>query len=346
MGRIALIFLVSLLSLGVSRCDEPKSDGAEDTAAGAGGSDSDVVSDESSKDKDEEQGAGGTAGSNGAPLPAGSNPGGTGGAGAGSEDGKDSVTCGDSKCEPGVPCCNESCGICGESCTKQLCVPDDQDDPPRCAGFAGVPCNGAAECVDDPSDDCDPKNGGADCGGLCECNVEGLCAEGHHWNSSPEVCDCVPDAADGVACGNNTCAKGEVCCNESCGICTEPDGFCTEQLCDDSDPGDKKYGPVCGGIAGFGCPGAGDCVDDPRDDCDPQNGGADCGGVCECPPDAGATALCDFDSSPEVCGFSGGDGAPCGNATCPKDQVCCNASCGICTPPDGACIQIACLPAR
>jgi hypothetical protein len=27
---------------------------------------------------------------------------------------------------------------------------------------------------------------------------------------------------------------------------------------------------------------------------------------------------------------------------CPPGQVCCNASCGICTPPDVGCIQIAC----
>lgn len=33
---------------------------------------------------------------------------------------------------------------------------------------------------------------------------------------------------------------------------------------------------------------------------------------------------------------------PCGRTTCAAGQVCCNASCGICTPPDGACIQIAC----
>jgi hypothetical protein len=35
-------------------------------------------------------------------------------------------------------------------------------------------------------------------------------------------------------------------------------------------------------------------------------------------------------------------GVACGPATCPAGQVCCNASCGICTPPGGACIQIAC----
>lgn len=37
-------------------------------------------------------------------------------------------------------------------------------------------------------------------------------------------------------------------------------------------------------------------------------------------------------------------GVPCGEVTCTAGQVCCNASCGICTPPDGACIQLACAP--
>lgn len=33
----------------------------------------------------------------------------------------------------------------------------------------------------------------------------------------------------------------------------------------------------------------------------------------------------------------------CGKTLCHGSQVCCNASCGICTPPGGACIQLACV---
>ena len=37
---------------------------------------------------------------------------------------------------------------------------------------------------------------------------------------------------------------------------------------------------VCGGILGTPCPEGFTCVDDPRDDCNPRTGGADCIGYC------------------------------------------------------------------
>lgn len=37
-------------------------------------------------------------------------------------------------------------------------------------------------------------------------------------------------------------------------------------------------------------------------------------------------------------------GVKCGDNTCAAGLVCCNPSCGICTPPNGACIQLFCLP--
>ena len=35
-------------------------------------------------------------------------------------------------------------------------------------------------------------------------------------------------------------------------------------------------------------------------------------------------------------------GEPCGASTCGADEVCCNASCGICTPPGWFCTQQVC----
>jgi hypothetical protein len=100
----------------------------------------------------------------------------------------------------------------------------------------------------------------------------------------------------GEACGDVTCPSGQVCCNASCGICTEPGGACTQQFCE---PEPKVF---CGGIAGIDCPGEGECVDDPSDSCDPNNGGADCGGMCDC---SRVSLLCvggtHFDDSPSVC---------------------------------------------
>ena len=36
-----------------------------------------------------------------------------------------------------------------------------------CAGFLGLECRAGYTCVDNPQDDCDPKNGGSDCIGVC-----------------------------------------------------------------------------------------------------------------------------------------------------------------------------------
>ncbi|PKS11115.1 hypothetical protein jhhlp_002876 [Lomentospora prolificans] len=68
--------------------------------------------------------------------------------------------------------------------------------------------------------------------------------------------------------------------------CENPDAVCMDDprvdgcgmACDG--PGICVVPEFCGGIAGFSCPEGKKCFDDPRDDCDPLNGGADCGGIC------------------------------------------------------------------
>ncbi|PTN13000.1 Kazal-type serine protease inhibitor domain protein [Nitrosomonas aestuarii] len=44
--------------------------------------------------------------------------------------------------------------------------------------------------------------------------------------------------------------------------------------------GNQEPKQMCGGIAGFLCPDGMKCIDDPSDDCDPTQGGADCPGIC------------------------------------------------------------------
>lgn len=43
----------------------------------------------------------------------------------------------------------------------------DKEPRQMCGGIAGFPCPAGKRCVDDPSDDCDPARGGADCSGIC-----------------------------------------------------------------------------------------------------------------------------------------------------------------------------------
>jgi len=63
---------------------------------------------------------------------------------------------------------------------------------------------------------------------------------------------------------------------------------------------------------------------------------------CFAQPCGGKTAVC----KGGVCAVADSTttgGTACGSTTCPSGQVCCNSSCGICTPPGGMCIQLACL---
>jgi hypothetical protein len=351
MSRFALVLVMGGLLLGASECGETDADGDGETPTEGGGS-------------------------------SGSGAAGDDGDGAGNAGEK----CGARTCGEGLVCCNASCGICTKpdmACTQQACddggggaggvgdpggsggAGDGDGDPPTspgpgCGGIAARECPGLGSCVDDQTDSCDPRNGGADCGGVCECRAVARCRAGQKWNASPEVCSCVGGDGDpgagsggsgdagkggggdeagtgGAECGAVTCGDGEVCCNASCGICTKPGEGCIKKLCEPTDPPTKDP-QRCGGFGGFPCPGLGDCVDDPSDDCDPRNGGADCGGICKC--NAGPTVLCEagkpFNADPHVCSCA----AP---PDCGDGESCCNASCGICAPPGGGCIQIACL---
>jgi len=133
---------------------------------------------------------------------------------------------------------------------KGACRPE----PAFCGGIAGIPCPDGQQCIDDPNDDCDPKNGGADCSGICVTRTNPcaavLCMVGTQCINRGGVAVCVPVPTDpcavvrckagtqcvnqgGVAvclptepCGKVTCAVGLVCCNPLLSICTRPGRVC------------------------------------------------------------------------------------------------------------------------
>ncbi|HEU4577700.1 MAG TPA: hypothetical protein VFS67_05570 [Polyangiaceae bacterium] len=222
---------------------------------------------------------------------------------------------------PTNPCAAASCPT-NTSCEvvdgQAVCTP--LEPAPFCGGFAGIACPGSGTCVDDPSDDCDPERGGADCGGICECNVRALCVRGLAFDASPDVCACVPEEPPVDACASVRCRAGthcEVIDDRAQCIVDEQVNPCAAVLCPAPSTCEVVGGqgvctPIettfCGGIAAFPCPGSGTCVDNPNDGCDPRRGGADCGGICEC----NIRALCVpglvFDPSPSVCACVPADG--------------------------------------
>lgn len=154
-------------------------------------------------------------------------------------------------------------------------------------------------------------------------------------------------------------------CQPSSGPLSEPTSEppSAEPADEDEEPPPPDPG-FCGGIAGFPCPDGYTCVDNPLDACDPKAGGADCSGVCVVDPcfkegreyistDSSTCSrmkfFCPADMQPfgDECGcgcepvvIPGGEA--CGSSVCTGNTFCCNASCGICAPKGGACIQIAC----
>jgi hypothetical protein len=74
----------------------------------------------------------------------------------------------------------------------------------ECGGLAGKGCYPGMTCVDDPSDDCDPATGGADCMGICQKTPT---------PPKPENClNHIDDDQDGFAdCLDSDCADEPLC---------------------------------------------------------------------------------------------------------------------------------------
>ncbi len=119
----------------------------------------------------------------------------------------------------------------------------------------------------------------------------------------------------------------------------------------------KRRQRRCGGIAGLPCPEGFACVDNPRDNCDPSQGGVDCSGICVrpdptpcslircapgrrcCPLCGGRCLLPEEPCTEAVCGE-----ADCNGVTCDPGHYCCNPSCQHCVALGELCTQEACPP--
>eukprot|EP01083_Nonionella_stella_P065844 172872_1 len=147
-----------------------------------------------------------------------------------------------------------------------------------CGGVAGIACEGGFYCVDDPSDDCDPANGGADCGGICV--SEGDSCDGCSGDRTA-LCACAlcdDDSGDSYGCCGCVWAsdgEGEVSCN---GAITSKEDVCPDVvdcICT------EEYDPYCcdgtvySNLCGAGCAGltADDCVEAVNDECPAECGG-------------------------------------------------------------------------
>jgi hypothetical protein len=245
---------------------------------------------------------------------------------------------------PVDPCASASCPrgtVCKAQdvvCVKAPCLPvpacvpvDPPVDP--CASATcpqGTVCKAQdvvcvkAPCL--PVAACVPVDA-VTCGGFAArpCPGAGLCEDNPNDSCDPNH--------GGADCGGLCACKGPVPCPPG----QTWDGSTKVCACVPVDP------PVaCGGFAARPCPGAGVCEDNPNDSCDPNHGGADCGGLCACKGPVPCPPGQTWDGSTKICACVPGVKETCGATVCTDGQVCCNASCGICAPKGAACTAIAC----
>ncbi len=169
-------------------------------------------------------------------------------------------------CDPRLACPTTlpPAGLVAE-CVQNRCVAQPVADI-ACGGRtvnphvcpSGYQCEGAALAVDGTGK-CVKR-----CGG-----IRGLTCDGTDI--------CVDDPSD--SCDPT---HGGADCMGSCrpAICSGQTARCAAGFHWDQWACNCVENTSCGGFAGFPCPSGKSCVDDPRDSCDPNGGGADCPGIC------------------------------------------------------------------
>jgi hypothetical protein len=170
---------------------------------------------------------------------------------------------------------------------------------------------------------------------FCASARPGRCPDEKHLGvcmSRPEVCT---DEFNPV-CGCDGVTYPNACNAAAVGVAVASRGECAPAF--------------CGGIAGFPCPAGQTCIDDPSDDCDPANGGADCGGICVTQTFCGGIAgipcpggqTCVDDPSDDCDPTNGG--ADCGGICVPQTDPCAAVLC----PEGNECVvdgdQASCVP--
>lgn len=116
----------------------------------------------------------------------------------------------------------------------------DSGEPSFCGGIAGFPCPDGQVCIDDPTDNCDPAMGGADCAGVCVeepgCSSDGDCKKGAFCQTAPGVCgeglgscETRPEACILIydpVCGCDGVTYGNACQAASAGVNVASEGAC------------------------------------------------------------------------------------------------------------------------
>jgi len=274
-------------------------------------------------------------------------------------------------CEP-EPVCEAECQA-GQHCEllEVQCFAPPCDPVPTCVddevyGCELIDCQIGYTCIED-------EKGNGQCIAQDPC-TEHMCEEGQHCELlfppcapppedqtvPPDYCRPIPACVDNETCAAASCPVDTTCDDSTGRIECIPQGgeSCAAALCPIDTYCDDISGkveciplPSCNTVkcsAGHHCelqdvvcvrapcPPLPACV--PDDPC----ANLDCANGCElidCKP--GATCVEDAQGNGSCVPSTGPD---CGSNTCAAGQVCCNASCGICTPPDGVCIQLACEP--
>jgi len=161
---------------------------------------------------------------------------------------------------------------------------------------------------------------GAPSNGYDPCIVT-LCRTGTVCQARNGRATCVPrPSRESQRCGTNVCDDSHFCCNRSCGVCAPIGGACTQQFCGAALPVSQRDEPQS------------EVVRDGASDPTPAQ-------------ETQAPALTVPPSSkPSTQPWGELGRVPCGTKFCKKGLTCCNSSCSICTPKNGACILMMCGP--